>query len=126
MKFIKKAVTIEAMQCSGHDESLDAMKWCDGGIPPFPRSGNSPLFFIHTLEGDMEVMPNDWVIKGVKGEFYPCKPDIFEMTYERIEEASPRLGFATTHQLIGELFSRVTVAGLADESWPRYKTVSHE
>lgn len=41
--------------------------------------------FIHTLEGDMIVSPGDYVIKGVKGEFYPCKPDIFEQTYEPIE-----------------------------------------
>ena len=40
---------------------------------------------IHTLEGDMEVSKGDYVIKGVKGEFYPCKPDIFEQTYESAE-----------------------------------------
>ena len=39
--------------------------------------------FIRTLEGDMKVSINDYVIKGVKGEFYPCKPDVFESTYER-------------------------------------------
>ena len=37
---------------------------------------------IGTLEGPHEVTPGDWIIRGVKGEFYPCKPDIFEMTYE--------------------------------------------
>jgi hypothetical protein len=37
---------------------------------------------IATLEGDMTASPGDWIIKGVKGEFYPCKPDIFEATYE--------------------------------------------
>ena len=40
---------------------------------------------IHTLEGDMHAMPGDWIITGVKGELYPCKPDIFEMTYEEVE-----------------------------------------
>lgn len=41
---------------------------------------------IHTLEGDMEVSNGDYVIKGVEGEFYPCKPDIFDKTYERVED----------------------------------------
>lgn len=41
---------------------------------------------IQTLEGEMRVSINDWVIKGVKGEFYPCKPDIFEQTYEEVKQ----------------------------------------
>jgi hypothetical protein len=41
---------------------------------------------IKTLEGRMTVAPGDWIITGVKGEHYPCKPDIFEMTYEAIDE----------------------------------------
>jgi hypothetical protein len=40
---------------------------------------------IHTLEGDMVADPGDWIITGVKGEVYPCKPDIFEATYEKVE-----------------------------------------
>ena len=43
-----------------------------------------PEIGISTLEGDMIAKPNDWIIKGVKGEFYPCKPDIFEATYEKV------------------------------------------
>jgi hypothetical protein len=39
-------------------------------------------WMIQTLEGDMWARPGDWIIKGVQGEFYPCKPDIFEATYE--------------------------------------------
>jgi len=46
--------------------------------------------YIETLEGKMQVSPGDWIIKGVKGEFYPCKPDIFEATYEDAA-ASPAL-----------------------------------
>jgi len=45
---------------------------------------------IKTLEGEMAVLPGDWIIKGVKGEFYPCKPDIFEQTYEPVN--SPTKG----------------------------------
>lgn len=42
------------------------------------------IFQIHTLEGDLRLSPGDWIITGVKGERYPCKPDIFEATYERV------------------------------------------
>ena len=46
----------------------------------------SPKFslIIETLEGNHKAMPNDYIIKGIKGEFYPCKPDIFEATYEKV------------------------------------------
>ena len=43
--------------------------------------------FIETLEGRMEAKPGDWIIRGVKGELYPCKPDIFEATYEAVDDA---------------------------------------
>jgi len=42
--------------------------------------------YIDTLEGNMIISPTDWIIIGVKGERYPCKADIFEMTYEKVEE----------------------------------------
>lgn len=50
--------------------------------------GNGEGILIQTLEGDMLARPNDWIIRGVNGEFYPCKPDIFEKTYEP-EEQTP-------------------------------------
>ena len=46
--------------------------------------GTKPLL-IRTLEGDMTAMPGDWIITGIRGETYPCKPDIFEETYERVD-----------------------------------------
>lgn len=48
------------------------------------ESGRNEELIIHTLEGDMTAQPGDWIIRGVKGEFYPCKPDIFEATYEKV------------------------------------------
>ena len=48
---------------------------------------NDPLL-IKTLEGDLTVSPDDWIIQGVKGEIYPCKPDIFAATYEPAEESA--------------------------------------
>jgi hypothetical protein len=45
----------------------------------------SDYWYVQTLEGPLKVSDKDWVIKGVKNEFYPCKPDIFEATYELVE-----------------------------------------
>jgi len=58
---------------------------------PAPMGDRTPLM-IQTLEGEMRADPGDWIIQGVKGEFYPCKPDIFDATYEPAEpqeEPSP-------------------------------------
>lgn len=46
--------------------------------------GDPGLLTIDTLEGEMTVSVDDWIIRGVKGEFYPCKPDVFEATYDRV------------------------------------------
>ena len=75
-KYRKKPIIIDAEQFWPHEK-------------PWPigvkkQHGNPHL--IETLEGDMIVTPGDWIIMGVKGEKYPCKPDIFEMTYEKAEE----------------------------------------
>jgi hypothetical protein len=59
-------------------------RWC-GGRAVGPDDGyDSAIIVIDTLEGAMGVTPGDWVIKGVQGEFYPCKPDIFDATYEEV------------------------------------------
>ncbi|ATP93536.1 MULTISPECIES: hypothetical protein [Bacillus] len=60
-KFVKKPVVVEAYQI---DKEMD----------------------IETLEGTMKASPGDWIIKGVHGEIYPCKPDIFEKTYKPLDE----------------------------------------
>ena len=79
MKFRKKPVVIEAIKYTG-DNAEEIFKFCDKA--EFPDDE----LVIKTLEGTMIVSDGDWVIKGVKGEFYPCKSDIFEATYERVEE----------------------------------------
>jgi hypothetical protein len=78
MKFRKKPVVIEAMQWTG--TNMPELIEFIGEHPPTDVLG----FFIHTLEGQMFASPGDWIIKGVAGEFYPCKPDIFAATYERV------------------------------------------
>lgn len=85
-KFRKKPVVIEAMQLVDDLANHHAVaRWItDGGgrvvMPPL-----EPCLFIETLEGRMRADIGDWVIRGVANEFYPCKPDIFEATYEPVE-----------------------------------------
>jgi len=86
VKYRKKPVVIDAIQFTGY-ASLNKM--CNFWAGPFMDVADfdeeeKENFFIETLEGNHCVSLNDWVIKGVKGEFYPCKPDIFEMTYEKV------------------------------------------
>ncbi len=82
MKYRKKPVEVEAVKWEGTAESWG--KIMEMGCPW--ESGEMGLikFYIPTLEGKMAVSNGDWVIKGIKGEFYPCKPDIFELTYEKV------------------------------------------
>jgi hypothetical protein len=100
-KFRKKPVEVEAMQFIGGMEHLhEVYQWvekntqgsydCNAPNDPVPASGVSieaetGFMVIMTLEGQMQVKLGDWIIKGVNGEFYPCKPDIFEKTYELVE-----------------------------------------
>jgi hypothetical protein len=78
MKFRKKPVVIEAEQ------------YFDASTLPFVEEGplnydeDEHRQYIQTLEGKLWVSNGDWIIKGVKGEFYPCKPDIFDATYEAV------------------------------------------
>ena len=89
MKFRKKPVVIEAFRwypCvlfPDGFEGLHPLALIDGPEGEVLPSDNRHLV-IKTLEGEMMANPGDWIIKGVAGEFYPCKPDIFEKTYEGV------------------------------------------
>lgn len=86
MKFRKKPVVIEAIQFTGYSSFAQMMNtWMGPFDSVVDGNGDKENFFIETLEGDPCVTRGDWVIKGIKGEFYPCKSDIFEMTYEACE-----------------------------------------
>jgi hypothetical protein len=87
MKFRKKPVVIDAVQYDGSHASrqqLDA--WLVGSKTPALISDD--VLKIITLEGEHLVRPGDWVIRGVAGEAYPCKPEIFAATYEAVEEGT--------------------------------------
>jgi hypothetical protein len=105
-KFVKKPVIIEAIQWTGKnlrevisftDRLPDnksqhaSMKWQEYE-DLVARDGLK----IFTLEGKMDAAAGDWIIKGVKGEFYPCKPDIFNMTYEPVGGLDQGLPNTTT------------------------------
>jgi hypothetical protein len=82
MKFRKKLVVIEAVQWTG---DLDALRaWCEP-LGPFPGGLVDGALTIETLEGEHRASVGDWIIRGVAGEFYPCKPDIFAATYEAVD-----------------------------------------
>lgn len=112
MRYIKKPVIIEAVRYVGltemgdpqFDTGVDYPEWLmnacaeaegsDGALwvapgQAFIGAGEPPMaLFVGTLEGRHIASPGDWIIRGVKGELYPVKDDIFQMTYDRAEEAS--------------------------------------
>lgn len=95
MKFRKKPVVIEAVQFHkagdheavklAHFDASGKCRWVEGECDITEVEGGRDGWFIPTLEGGHEVTPGDWIITGVKGEQYPCKPDIFAATYEPAE-----------------------------------------
>ena len=104
-KFRKRPVTVEAMLFDGSPaEAIEVFYWVERhtlgsfepldvieGRVPVPESGVSidpsdGALLIATLEGVMKADPGDWIIRGVQGEFYPVKSDIFEATYERVDD----------------------------------------
>lgn len=77
----KKPVTVEAIQWDGTDKRLgEIIHWMNKEVKNLPNK----KLGIETLEGTMEASVGDYIIMGVHGEYYPCKPDIFEQTYEEV------------------------------------------
>lgn len=89
-KFRKKPVVIEAHRWEPTENGRNKNPWPNSHLEAlhFSVALVSLDLIIPTLEGEMRASPGDWIIKGVNGEFYPCKPDIFEKTYEP-ESAKP-------------------------------------
>ena len=94
-KYRKKPVVIEAVQWNGANTEdvleFTGKKARAGFNEKAESSGCLPVIEslvmrIDTLEGTMTALPGDFIIKGIRGEFYPCKPDIFKKTYEEVEE----------------------------------------
>ena len=77
----KKPVVIEAVQYQREDNILAVQEFVGESLKYNPDDNE---YYIKTLEGNMKASIGDFIIKGVEGEFYPCKPDIFEKTYEKV------------------------------------------
>ena len=86
-KYRKKPVVIEAVQLTPDMMPPDWLVTAQStGIFCQRRNADGDTYWcIKTLEGEMKISPKDWIIKGIKGELYPCKPDVFERTYEDYE-----------------------------------------
>lgn len=86
-QFRKKPVVIEAVQFNGSSTDVAAIRqWMLGNEyrKPVVRTSDIRTLQIETLEGTMRADKGDWIIRGVQGEHYPCKPDIFEATHETV------------------------------------------
>jgi hypothetical protein len=98
MRFRKKPVVIEARQWARDDLAHDLVDWAGEQVVSYDETTSGPSdpltgedwgrLSVDTLEGEHIATPRDWLIKGVKGEFYFCKPDIFEATYESVEDGA--------------------------------------
>ncbi len=82
MKYRKKPVVVEAMKFTD-DNKNQVFHWITCSTTA-DFNGGKPIIRIQTLEGVMTAELGDYIIKGVQGEFYPCKPDVFEQTYEKM------------------------------------------
>ena len=82
-QFVKKPIIVEAVQWTGKNEH-EIMKFV-GSHCCLVNKSNGKALIINTLEGDHYASVNDWIVKGVKGEFYPVKPDIMEQTYSEVD-----------------------------------------
>lgn len=78
--FTKKPVRVEARRFTDAASAEDIRAWAEGGKRAVRIEENS--LYIQTLEGEMRADLGDWIVMGVQGEIYPCKPDIFEETYQ--------------------------------------------
>ena len=82
-QYRKKPVVIEAVQWFKHGDHPKVQKYGQSTLDQYPEY--EKCGFVETLEGNHHVIPSDWIIKGVKGEHYPCKEDIFNMTYDKVD-----------------------------------------
>ncbi len=90
-KFRKKPIVIETMVFETNNEvespNMDAIvNWMNQGKDKMQAWHNGTNIFISTLEGEMRADVGDYIIRGIKGEFYPCKPDIFNNSYDPYEQ----------------------------------------
>lgn len=123
MKYQKKPIVIDAIQlkdCQGYNlpqwlidaitaETVAIYYNLDGNRPINQGEVNSAI--ISTLEGEMMARPDDWIIRGIQGEIYPCKPDLFAATYRPITAPAQDLD-EIENSIVNRQWQRVTLLGL--------------
>ena len=90
VKYKKKPIAIEAFQWTGGPDQVEDPEWIvdkikDGTVTFYDLDNSEVMLYIQNIDGTNMVSQGDYIIKGIKGEIYSCKPDIFEMTYEFVE-----------------------------------------
>lgn len=83
-KYVKKPIEVEALQYVGENLG-ECIEFMENNFDKVRYDSVSETLKINTLEGVMTCSLNDYIIKGIRGEFYPCKPDIFKKTYEEVK-----------------------------------------
>ena len=84
MKYRKKPIIVDAYQTSIHGGKVEMPVWLHDAMKKDTVYREGGRLYIKTLEGVMVACPGDYIIKGIRGELYPCRPDIFEATYEEV------------------------------------------
>ncbi len=109
MRYRKRPVVIEAVQWTGENTN-EIYKFAGKAVSAEVYKSDGKLLAIETLEGTMYAPVGDYIIKGVDGEFYPCKPDIFEKTYE-----IPKFNFPPRYIDADKLIEKLTYMGYFDD-----------
>lgn len=101
MKYVKKPVEIEAVQFIDTPERISEIaEFVGTDLRVNYENKDNPYILIETLEGTMKASVGDYIIKGVKGEFYPCKPDVFKQTYDSVGTPLDRM-YRDIDELVG-------------------------
>lgn len=122
MKFRKKPVEIEALVWNNNFDEIFHFMDADNNLGIVGFTGD--VLQVRTLEGIMDAQPGDYIIKGVKGEFYPCKPDIFAMTYDAVGE--PAVSASTRDLTYGEKLVGLTFNPAGDANVNKAKILCAE
>lgn len=121
-KYVKKPVVIEAIKWEGQQELEALPVWMQDAIKNQTmwfginsRNDTTPVMLIETLEGIHKAQVGDYIIQGVKGELYPCKPDIFDATYEEVLDSEEA-------EKVGKLIREGLEQGIKEQSTKKTNT----
>ena len=117
MKYRKKPVVVEAKRCDDSTTPAEIASWCGGKACGVGDLSAKQWVEIPTLEGTMRADYGDYIIKGVKGEFYPCKPDIFVSTYEPVPHQKIEAQPAIPAPLIEIIARLIALFGPEEQHW---------